>query len=149
IAQLGAGATLLGLLFVGLSLNLAKIIANPALPTWALIALVILLLVLVIASLMVIPRQTMMAIAIKLLVIGAGAWLIMTIMDVHVYHYARLQSTSRYAGNMVLLQVATLPLSSAGSACSPVIPTGSMSWRQASSSPLSRQFSTPGCSWSR
>jgi modulator of FtsH protease len=109
IAQLGASATLLGLLFVGLSLNLAKIIANPALPTRALIALVLLLVVLIIASLMVIPHQGIKAIAIEVLVIGAGAWILMTGMDVHVYRYARLQSTWRYLGNMVLLQVAALP----------------------------------------
>jgi len=114
IAQLGAGATLLGLLFVGLSLNLAKIIASPALPTRALIALVLLLLVLVIASLMVIPGQGLTAIGIEVLLIGGLAWIVMTAMDVHVYRYARPQSTFQYAGNMVLLQIAAIPFVAGG-----------------------------------
>jgi hypothetical protein len=109
IAQLGAGATLLGLLFVGLSLNLAKVIASPALPTRALIALIVLLLVLVIASLLVIPGQGLLALGFEVLVIAGFGWIVMTVMDVHVYRYAQLQSAPRYVSNMVLLQVATIP----------------------------------------
>ena len=41
-AQLGAGAALLGLLFVGLSLNLGRILANPSLPLRAEIGLMLL-----------------------------------------------------------------------------------------------------------
>lgn len=41
-AQLGAGAALLGLLFVGLSLNLSRILANPPLPLHAEVRLTLL-----------------------------------------------------------------------------------------------------------
>jgi hypothetical protein len=45
-AQLGAAATLGGLVFVGLSLNLTKILSFPALPNRALLALGALLVIL-------------------------------------------------------------------------------------------------------
>src|SRR5262249_40130836 len=50
-AQLGAAATLGGLVFVGLSLNLTKILSFPALPNRALLALGVLLGILVVSSL--------------------------------------------------------------------------------------------------
>ena len=43
IAEVGASAALLGLLFVGVSINLARIISLPGLPNRALLALIILL----------------------------------------------------------------------------------------------------------
>ncbi len=56
-AQLGAGATLLGLLFVGLSINLDKILKAPALPNRALLAMALLLCTLMVSSYVMIPNQ--------------------------------------------------------------------------------------------
>ncbi len=55
-AQLGAAAALGGLVFVGLSINLDKIIATPTLPNRALLALAILLLALMTSSYVMIPQ---------------------------------------------------------------------------------------------
>ena len=71
VAQCGASAALLGLLFVSVSLNLARILALPSLPERALLAMLLLLAVLVVASLMLIPGQPMRAYGIETLAAGA------------------------------------------------------------------------------
>ena len=50
IAEVGASAALLGLIFVGVSINLTRIISIPGLPNRALLALIILLTILVVCS---------------------------------------------------------------------------------------------------
>lgn len=61
-AQLGAAATLGGLVFVGLSLNLKKIVSVPQLTNRALLALSLLGIILIVSSMMLMP--------------GTPAWLI-------------------------------------------------------------------------
>ena len=56
-AQVAASATLVGLLFVGVSLNLAKILANAGLPNRALAGFYLLLAILIVSSLMLLPAQ--------------------------------------------------------------------------------------------
>ena len=58
VAEVGASAVLAGLVFVGLSINLDKIIADPGLPGRALEALVALTVVLVVSSLLLVPGQS-------------------------------------------------------------------------------------------
>jgi hypothetical protein len=108
-AQLGAAATLVGLLFVGLSLNLTRILTYPALPTRALMALILLVITLVVSSLMLIPGQAANAIAIEILAVGVIGWVSVTAMDLHVLRYGKLRYRGGYIGNMILLQVAALP----------------------------------------
>src|SRR5690606_5287999 len=62
-AQLGASATLAGLIFVGVSLNLTRILAAAFLPLRALLALGLLVAILVVASLLLVPGQGLPAIA--------------------------------------------------------------------------------------
>ncbi len=63
----------------------------------------------------------------EVLTIGGLGRIVMTAMDVHVYRYARLQSTSRYIGNMILLQIAAIPFVLAGLSLCAGNPTGFMS----------------------
>ena len=105
-AQLGAAATLGGLVFVGLSLNLNKILAYAALPIRAMIALILLLLVLIISSIALIPDQNLNAIGTELFIFSITGWGSVTAMDVR---KTMLQSKRRYVLNMMLLQVATFP----------------------------------------
>lgn len=55
-AEVGASAALAGLIFVGVSINLTRIISLPGLPNRALLTLCLLLAILVISSLMLIPE---------------------------------------------------------------------------------------------
>ncbi|HYB02575.1 MAG TPA: hypothetical protein VED37_20280 [Ktedonobacteraceae bacterium] len=57
IAEVGASAALLGLIFVGVSINLTRILSISGLPNRALLALIILLTILVISSLLLVPEQ--------------------------------------------------------------------------------------------
>jgi hypothetical protein len=82
-AQLGAAATLGGLIFVGLSLNLTKILSFPALPNRALLALGVLLSVLVVSSFVLIPGQSVELIGIEILITGLIATAAATLIEVH------------------------------------------------------------------
>jgi hypothetical protein len=70
IAQCGASAALLGLLFVSVSLNLSRILSYPQLPARALLAMLLLLTILIVALLMLIPGQSRAANSIEVLAAG-------------------------------------------------------------------------------
>lgn len=70
LAQLGASAALLGLVFVGLSINLRDVISNTSLVNRAAEAVIALAGVLVAATCVLIPNQSRTALTIELLVIG-------------------------------------------------------------------------------
>ncbi len=74
-AQLGASAALTGLLFVGISINMPRIIAIPTLPDLALRALVLLVQVLFVSSLMLVPNisSAVLGVALLVTVVGGGA----------------------------------------------------------------------------
>ena len=108
-AQLGAAATLGGLVFVGLSLNLNKILAYAALPIRAMLALFLLLLVLIVSSIGLLPGQTLNVIGTEMFIVAIAGWGLVTAMDVHVFRRTKLQNRRRYLLNMILLQIATLP----------------------------------------
>lgn len=57
VAQVGASAALLGLLFVSLSINISKILSIKQLPGRALLALMLLFAVLMISLLLLLPNQ--------------------------------------------------------------------------------------------
>ncbi len=114
-AQLGASATLAGLLFVGISLNLNKILAGPFLPLRALLALGLLIGILVVASLMLIPGQSRPMLATEVLLVGGFAWLGGSLVEG--IGWRRLgpgQSRLIHISNTVLLQAATIPYLVAG-----------------------------------
>ena len=69
-AQLGAAAALGGLVFVGLSLNLKKILSYAWLPGRALLALMVLMAILVISSFMLMPGQSLTALGLEIPAVG-------------------------------------------------------------------------------
>ena len=70
VGELSASATLTGLIFVGVSVNLKTITSRATLTNRALEALVALVVVLFISSLLLIPGQTLSAIGIEVLLLG-------------------------------------------------------------------------------
>jgi hypothetical protein len=70
VGELGASAALTGLVFVGVSINLTKIMSSSSLINRALEALVALVTVLFISSLLLIPGQSFLAGGIEVLLIG-------------------------------------------------------------------------------
>jgi len=70
LAQVGASAALLGLVFVGMSINLKEFVGTPSLVNRALEAIVLLATVLVTATAVLIPDQAREVVGVELIVLG-------------------------------------------------------------------------------
>ena len=108
-AQLGAAATLGGLVFVGLSLNLTKILTFPALPNRALLALGVLLVILVVSSFILIPGQSTGLIGFEILAAGLLATALAAAIEVRTLRSTPLQNQGKFIGNMIFLAFALVP----------------------------------------
>jgi hypothetical protein len=108
-AQLGAAATLGGLIFVGLSLNLTKILSFPALPNRALLALGVLLSVLVVSSFVLIPGQSVELIGIEILITGLIATAAATLIEVHTLQTMPLRNAGMFYVNMIFICLVLVP----------------------------------------
>jgi len=126
VAQVGASAALAGLVFVGVSINLTRILSIGGLPESALEALVLLLAVLVISSLLLVP-QPLTAVDIELLLAGLADTAILLFLMA----YSRRKMEPRYYGYLwfrgTISLCATLPVTIAGIAVL-VWNTGGLYW---------------------
>ena len=75
VAVAGAAAALAGLIFVGVSLSLTKMLAVPRLADRASEALILLLAVLIISCLCLVPEQSLAILGAELLLVGIMLWL--------------------------------------------------------------------------
>ncbi len=82
VATSGASAALTGLIFVGISISLTKILSFATLPTRALISLVLLLTILMASLIVLIPGQTTNSIGVEVLVVGILSWAGITVADI-------------------------------------------------------------------
>ena len=114
IAQVGASAALAGLVFVGVSINLTKIVAAPRLVDYALEALVVLLDVLVVSSLMLVPGQPAALLGGEVLILSLGAWLLVSVRQGQHVRTMERQYRRAYLATVALGQAATLPFLLAG-----------------------------------
>lgn len=108
-AQIPAGAALLGLLFIGLSLNLTGILAARSLSRRAEIALILILLHLVVSSCALIPDQPARAFAAE---VGAAAglvWVATALLTRDLFLHCAPERRGLAIANFALLQAATLP----------------------------------------
>jgi modulator of FtsH protease len=113
-AEAAAAAALAGLIFVGVSINLAKVLAYPGVPERALESLLLLLGVLVISSVALAPNVPNRTLGYIFALIGAAVWITSTAFHVRlrVQHpeYPRVWFWRR----VVLSQCATVPMWVAG-----------------------------------
>ncbi|WP_394763701.1 hypothetical protein [Phenylobacterium sp.] len=93
VAQVGASAALAGLVFVGISINLTKIIASGYLPNRAQEALLVLMLTLILSSLFLIPGQTTTSLGIEVIVGGLLAWI--AVVYLHIDSFRRMEPDFR------------------------------------------------------
>ncbi len=110
----GASATLTGLVFVGISINLKKIIENKALPDRALESLILLLNILLISSLMLIPGQTSEKVRIILIGFGAFGWGVLFYLDIRIWRNSGKQYRKHAIRNLIFSQMAIIPFIVAG-----------------------------------
>lgn len=111
-AQVGAAAALAGLLFVGLSLNLTRILQFRWLPGRAAETVVLLTMVLLVSSIALIPGQPAVLVDVELLVSGLGAWSFTVVAQAR--QHVRGDKPSRTLQRVVTCQVSTLPFMVAG-----------------------------------
>lgn len=112
--QAGAAATLTGLVFVAVSINLSHIMEVRGLPGRAVESLLQLLQVFFIAGAALVPRQSIAVLAGEILAISAVSWLIQTIAQIR---YARSRTGHPrlwLLSRTVMSQVSTMPFWVAG-----------------------------------
>jgi modulator of FtsH protease len=114
IAQCGASAALLGLLFVSVSLSLGKILAFPVLPGRALTAMLLLLAVLLVSSFLLIPGQPIAAIGIEVLGVGFPLCGASAVIGIRGMRNSTPDHRREFVSSFVFLAVATLPYLAAG-----------------------------------
>ena len=114
VAQVGASAALLGLRFVGVSINLGRILTLAGLPDRALLALVLILNVLVTATLMLVPGQPLRLLGAEVLIAGTVVWGVGTRLQSRAFRGNPDRNRAATIGNLLLLEFAALPFVVAG-----------------------------------
>jgi len=109
-AQVGAAAALAGLLFVGISLNLNKILAAPFLTLRGFLALLLLIAILALSSLLLMPGLSRTVAGLGILGVGAVIWLAGSVIEwIGWRHGTPQQHAVTFLSNVVLLEAATIP----------------------------------------
>ncbi len=109
VASAGAAAALMGLLFVGLSINLSKILTFPVLVNRALLAAMLLLSILIQTLLLLVPRETPHIAGLCTLVIFAISWPGLTYIDLQIFKKTDKNYKILHLLKMLFDQVAFLP----------------------------------------
>ena len=108
MATAGASAALTGLIFVGISINLTKILSIPGLPERALISLVLLLNILIVSILFLVPGQTSNTQGVELTIISLLVWVMIFRFDVRIFQRKERSYRMQYIFNFLVNQVATI-----------------------------------------
>ncbi|HKC69065.1 MAG TPA: hypothetical protein VKG26_12595 [Bacteroidia bacterium] len=114
VAVAGAAAALTGLIFVGVSLSLTKMLAIPRLADRASEALILLVTVLIISCLCLVPQQPYSLLGIEFLCIGLAIWFITLKLDITILKATDKEYKGHYKKMIVFSQAATLPYIIAG-----------------------------------
>jgi hypothetical protein len=109
LAQAGASAALVGLIFVAVSINLTRILSFPALPNRAFQALIILLAILIVSSLMLIPGQSATIAGIQILVAGIVLWITVIWLNLQSLGKTEIKYRRAYIISLAFSQVAVVP----------------------------------------
>jgi hypothetical protein len=104
-AEAGASAALAGLIFVGLSINIAKIISIPRLPRRAIQALIVLLMVLVVSLILLIPGQSIVEVGSEVSLIWIVGWSVNTRIDIVNFKETEKQYRGQYYQIVLLDQL--------------------------------------------
>jgi hypothetical protein len=114
LAEAGSSAALAGLLFVAISINLAKILEVRGLVGRAGEAIVLLIAVLVASTLVLVPDQPRAALGTELLATGLLAWLILVVIHARAVRGRIGPSRAVLVGRIAMAQLAVLPFLVAG-----------------------------------
>ncbi|WP_221392926.1 hypothetical protein [Dyadobacter sp. NIV53] len=108
VAVAGASAALTGLIFVGVSISLTKILSISSLPDRALISLSLLITVLVLSFLSLVPQLSTKTLGILVLIISALTWFSIFRLDLRNINNNQKQYKRQYLFSMLIDQIATI-----------------------------------------
>lgn len=114
LAEAGASAALAGLVFVGISINIAKIVQYPSLPNLALEAIIALLQLLAIALLALVPGQSLALFGGEVLAVSVVTWVVLIYLDVRSYRAVPPEYRGSQLVHVAIAQLSTVPLIIAG-----------------------------------
>jgi modulator of FtsH protease len=114
VAIAGAAAALAGLIFVGVSINLTRILAFARLPDRALQAIILMLTILVISVLCLVPAQPGLLLGLELLAVGIITWVIVFGLDLRILRLTDKKYRNSFLRSMLLTEAAVLPYIVAG-----------------------------------
>lgn len=109
VATAGAAAALTGLIFVGVSISLTKILSISGLPNRALISILLLLTILIFSGLFLVPEQTVNSTGIEVLSIGFIVWLLISKLDIGIYRSRPKEFRRQYIFHMIINQLSLIP----------------------------------------
>jgi len=109
VATAGASAALTGLIFVGVSINLARILSIPKLPGRALLSLILLMTILIISIVLLMPQQLITGIGIEVFIIGLCCWLLALRIDISIQRSTSKEFKNLNLFNLAFEQTAVLP----------------------------------------
>ena len=109
VAIAGSAAALTGLIFVGVSISLQRILSHPQLPSRAMQSLLLLLTVLVVATLNLIPGQPQFLVGSEVLIIGILVWAITLRSDLKALPKTDSAEKKYIRQNILLTQFAVIP----------------------------------------
>jgi hypothetical protein len=107
-ATAGASATLTGLLFVGVSINLAKILSVTYLPERALISMILLVNILVVSVLALVPNQSFISLGSRILAIAIVVWITVILIDIKNRKAIEERYRHHFIMNVILDQLAVI-----------------------------------------
>jgi hypothetical protein len=96
-------------IFVGVSINLAKILSIVSLPERALISLILLFSILIRSLLFLVPDKKLSSLGLEILITGSITWLIVTFIDINIIRKKEKEFKRLYFLNFFLNQIALLP----------------------------------------
>ena len=114
LAQIGASAALAGLVFVGVSINLTRIIVIPQLVTLALEAILTLATVLGVCSILLVPDQPVDRVGVEILGFSLLLWITITVLQRRTYRRAPAEYRGDYWKHFIPGQVALFAFIAAG-----------------------------------
>lgn len=109
LATGGAAAALAGLTFVGVSINLTRILSVRLLPNRALCALILLVNILVISTFCLIPGLLLGSLGWWIMISALIAWIMITRMDIIAFKTLEASYRSYFFQNLIYSQAAVLP----------------------------------------
>jgi modulator of FtsH protease len=109
IAVAGASATLTGLIFVGISLGLQRILSNPHLPNRAMQSLILLMSILMVSLVNLIPSQSLFEIGVEICVVGVAAIILSLRADIKAFPNTPHEFKRYVIQNIIFTQVAVWP----------------------------------------